>query len=78
MAGSVCCNGMAGNVKKNSCDSQVRAGRVDKMKQKVNYEVPTVDIVVLQTENHILDGSPYNSNAMRMEKMTVNDDELDW
>ena len=48
------------------------------MKQKVNYEVPTVDIVVLQAENHILDGSPYNSNTMRMEKMTVNDDELDW
>jgi len=47
------------------------------MKQKVNYEVPTVDIVVLQTENCILEGS-YKSSGVHMESMDMSDDELDW
>ncbi|MBQ1912194.1 MAG: hypothetical protein II171_01390 [Bacteroidales bacterium] len=37
MAGSICCNGMAGNVKKNSWESQERAGGVDKMKHIVKF-----------------------------------------
>jgi len=44
MAGSICCNGMAGNVKKNSWESQESGAEgVDRMKQSKDWEEQRLD-----------------------------------